>query len=197
METSSELKELVGEIFQLTGQKVGFDDPIVVAALIHSQLIRRAGHDAMTSIQSAVDKVLVDLAEAVKDERKAAADISQATASAYQQVVIAAKAATESEGPKMQAQFISIAQDVLQQVKKEAGAAAPAGWKIKVGLALSSVVLLGGLAGVVIGSTWYGKPSKSLDEVKQLAAGKDFLQILPQLDPPTREKLVRLIEKNR
>jgi len=196
MDATTEIKSLVGEIFQLTGQKVEADDPIVVAALIHSQLIRRAGQDAMTAIQSAVDKALVDLTEAVKEERQAAAQISEATAAAYQQVVSAAKAATEIEAPKMQTQFVSIAQDVLKQVRDEAGASAPAAWKIKVGLVLSGVVLLGGLAGGIIGAEWYGKGAPSQEQVKQIAAGKDFLQLLPQLDQATRDKLVHLIEKN-
>lgn len=196
MEATADAKNLVSEIFTLTGQKVEVDDPIVVAALIHSQLIRRAGQDAMTAIQSAVNSAVADLTNAVNAERQAAAEISQATAAAYQQVVAAAKAATEAEVPKMQTQFIGIAQDVLQQVRKEAGAAAPSAWKIKVGLVLSGVVLLGGLAGGIIGANWSGSGKLSADEVKQIAAGKDFLQLLPQLDQQTRDKLVRLIEKN-
>ena len=85
---------------------------------------------------------------------------------------------------------------MLKQVRDEAGASAPAAWKIKVGLVLSGVVLLGGLAGGIIGAEWYGKGAPSQEQVKQIAAGKDFLQLLPQLDQATRDTLVHLIEKN-
>lgn len=193
-------KGLVGEIFELTGQKVEPHDPIVVAALIHSQLIRRAGQDAISGIQSAVAQSLADLAEAVKAERQAAADIGKATAEAHSQIIAAARAASEAEVPKMHAQFINIAQDVLLQVRKEAGAAAPQAWKIKVSLGIAALVLLGAAAGAIIGSTWWGKaaPAKLTDEQsKQIEAGRDFLQVFPQLDQGTKDKLVRMIEKNR
>lgn len=195
---TSDSKSLVTEIFQMTGQKVELDDPIVVAALVHSQLIRRAGHDAMTAIQSAVDKILIDLGEAVRSERQAASDIGRATAEAYTQIVSVARAATDAEVPKMHAQFVNIAQDVLQQVRKEASAAAPYGWKIKAALSAAGLVLLGGLAGGIIGASWFGKAAPpDVETSKRIEAGRDFIQALPQLDVATREKIVRQIQKNR
>lgn len=197
-QTTADTKSLVGEIFQLTGQKVEVDDPIVVAALIHSQLIRRAGQDAMTAIQAAVTQSLSDLGEAVKAERQAAADIGRATAEAYTQIIAAARAAGEAEVPKMHTQFVNIAQDVLQQVRKEASASAPYGWKIKVSMGIAGLVLLGGLAGGIVGAAWFGKgTAPTVEQSKQIEAGRDFLQVLPQLDPGTRDKLIRMIEKNR
>jgi hypothetical protein len=65
-------KSLVDEIFSLTGQKVQIDDPIVVAALLHSQLIRRAGQDAVGGIQAVMSRSLGELAEAVKVQRETA-----------------------------------------------------------------------------------------------------------------------------
>lgn len=196
-QTAADTKNLVSEIFSLTGQKVEVDDPIVVAALIHSQLIRRAGQDAMTSIQSAVSQSVAELDAAVKAEREAAANISQATAEAYTQIVAAAKAATEAEVPKMQAEFSKIAQDVLAKIRKDASASAPHGWKVKVALATAGLVLLGGLAGGVIGAAWSGKRATLTEEqTQQIAAGKDFLQLLGQLDQPTKERLIKLVQKN-
>lgn len=48
-----EVKALLQEIFARTGQKVQADDPLVAAALIHSTLLRRAGHDAARAIERA------------------------------------------------------------------------------------------------------------------------------------------------
>lgn len=196
------MKELVGDIFHLTGQKVEVTDPIVVAALIHSQLIRRAGDDAANVIHFAVQKAKAELELAVKAEREAASDISRATAQAYQDIVTAARAATEAEVPKLQVRFVNLAQDVLQQVRKEASATAPIGWKVKVAFGAAGLVLLGALAGGVIGSAWSGKGRASEtgvnpDQAKQLEAGRDFLQVLPQLDEATKTKLIHMIQKNR
>ena len=192
-----EQKHLVGEIFNLTGQKVEVDDPIVVAALIHSQLIRRAGQDAMQSIQSAVDASIEQLAEAVKAERQAAADIGQATTNAYKQIVAAANAASEAELPRIKTQLLQITHDALQEVRKEAAQAAPYGWKVKVAISLAGIVLLGALAGGIIGATWFGHNKPTAEEEKQLAAGKDFLQVLPMLDKATKDRLIDLIQRSR
>lgn len=61
--TNNEVAQLVLEIFQFTGQKVEIDDPIVVAALIQSQMIRRAGREAVADIEAAVGRAVVDLTQ--------------------------------------------------------------------------------------------------------------------------------------
>lgn len=190
-------KELVGEIFRLTGQKVDIDDPIVVAALINAQLIRQAGEDAMFSIQSAVDQVIGDLSAAVKEERKAAADISKSTDLAYQKIISMTKAAAQSEVAKMRQQFSEVVIEILEKVRREAGETAPSGWKIKFGILALSVMLLSGAAGLAMGMTWFNKvrPSTAL-QAQQLSMGKSLMEILPRLDKATKDKLVHLLEKN-
>lgn len=42
-----------------------------------------------------------------------------------------------------------------------------------------------------------GAVAPDQETAKQIEAGRDFLQLLPQLDNPTKEKLVRMIQKNR
>ncbi|MDR5740075.1 hypothetical protein [Caballeronia sp. LZ016] len=49
----SDVRNLVGEIFELTGQKVEVSDPIVSAALIQSEMLRKAGAEAAASITAA------------------------------------------------------------------------------------------------------------------------------------------------
>lgn len=190
-------KELVGEIFRLTGQKVDVDDPVVVAALINAQLIRQAGEDAMFSIQSAVDLAIGDLSTAVKEERKAAAGISKSTDLAYQKIISMTKAASQSEVAKMREQFSEVVIEILEKMRSEAGETAPSGWKIKFGMLALSVILLSGAAGLAVGMTWFNtvRPSTAL-QAQQLSMGKSLMEILPQLDKATKDKLVHQLEKN-
>jgi len=191
-EFHDEAKKLVGEIFLETGQKVGVDDPIVVVAFLHSKLMRRAGQDAQAAISATVKQAMGDLNQAVQKERQVAADIGKATGNAYAQILSAAKAASDAELPKLRAQFLNVADDVLQQVRKEARMQAPYAWKLKIGLAIAGLVLLGGLSGALIGIAWY-KPTA--DQQRQLATGKDFQRIFPQLDQKTQDKVRQLIEQ--
>ncbi len=134
-----------------------------------SETLRGAGREAAQTIAAAVAKAVTNL--------------NQATA--------------DAEVARIQAEVGRIAEEVLKQVRKESRADAPHGWKVKIALAVVGVLLLGGLAGGIVGAAWFGKARAITDEeAKQLAAGRDFIQVLPQLDAPTRDKVVRAIQKN-
>jgi len=66
----ADAQKLVQDIFLLTGQKVDANDPIVVAALIQSALIRRAGLDAEAGIRLMMAKSLAELAEVNRGQRE-------------------------------------------------------------------------------------------------------------------------------
>lgn len=190
--------ELLGDVGKLHDEVKAVGGAIPGAA----ESIRQAGRDAAAMIEAAGKQVQADLENAVKAERQAAADISRSTSQAYQDIVMAARAATEAEVPKLQVRFVNIAQDVLEQVRKEASSTAPIGWKVKMGFGAGGLVLLGALAGGIIGSAWFAKgrapeAAMTADQAKQLEAGRDFLQVLPQLDEATKNKLIHMIQKNR
>lgn len=130
--------------------------------------IRQAGQDSAGTIQLAVDKAVGELSKGVAD----------------------------AEVAKLQASFMSVAEGVLRDIRKEASTAAPSGWKIKVAVSLCLVVALSGVAGAIVGAA-YVKRQHGDEEARQIAAGKDFLNVLPLLDQPTRDKLASLIEKSR
>jgi len=67
-----EMKSLADEIFSITGQKVETTDPIVVASLVQSRLIRQAGLDAKQNIQAAVAASLGEISTAIQGERSGA-----------------------------------------------------------------------------------------------------------------------------
>lgn len=68
----ADTQKLVQDIFLLTGQKVEPNDPIVVAALIQSALIRRAGLDAEAGIKVVMAKALGELAESNREQQEVA-----------------------------------------------------------------------------------------------------------------------------
>lgn len=202
MVASTHLEALTAELLGDVGKLHDEVKAVVAAIPGAAEAIRQAGRDAAASIEAAGKQVQADLENAVKAERQAAADISRSTSQAVQDIVTAARAATEAEVPKLQVHFVNIAQDVLEQVRKEASSTAPIGWKVKMGFGAGALVLLGALAGGIIGSAWFGKAhtpdaTMTAEQAKQLEAGRDFLQVLPQLDEPTKAKLVHMIQKNR
>jgi uncharacterized protein (DUF885 family) len=147
-------------------------------------------HDEVKGLASA----LPGACEAIREAGSEGA--GQLKAAVKEAVAELAKDAAKAEAEKLQAAFTKVAEGVLQDIRKQAHAAAPSAWKIKVAVSLAFVVALSGVAGAIVGS-WYVKHSRNDEEVRQLAAGKDFLAVLPQLDQATREKLERLIEKSR
>lgn len=106
------------------------------------------------------------------------------------------KGIADAQVAKIEASFLSVAEEVLRDIRKEASTAAPSGWKIKVAVSLCLVVALSGVAGAIVGAA-YVKQQHGEEEARQIAAGKDFLNVLPMLDQPTRDRLASLIEKSR
>ena len=107
------------------------------------------------------------------------------------------KTAAQSEVGKMRAQFSDVVVEMLEQVRREAGEVAPSGWKIKFGILALSVMLLSGAAGLAVGATWFSKVRpNTAEQAQQLSIGKSLMEILPQLDKATKDKLLHQLEKN-
>lgn len=143
----------------------------------------------------ALNEVLPDVAEAIREAgREAAASITIAVDNATEDLK---RAAREVSGEKVDEQVARIAEAVLTQVRREASGPAANSTKRKIILIATGMLVLGIIAGGIAGSAWQSK-SHAMTEVQtqQLAAGKDFLQLLPQLDQSTRDRLIRMIQKN-
>lgn len=136
MGTEDPRRQLANEIFHLTGQKVQIDDPIVLAALVQSKLIRQAGEDARNLIQASLAVAQKEFAAAADAQRVLAADIARATELARVEV------------PGLRARVSVIAQQILKQTDEAA--------KAKYGSQRSSTVrrdlVLVFLLGMAIGS---------------------------------------------
>lgn len=135
------------EIFEMTGQKLTLEDPIVVAALIQSALVRRAATDAASELQATVRGAAAELIGAAGVKRERMARLDSEIAKAITGISDAAKKVGESELASLQAQFARSATATLDLVRRDASQTAPRDrwWKF------AAVLLCGTSAGMLIG----------------------------------------------
>ena len=136
---------------------------------------------------------------AVTAGESAKLDIRQAVASAAADVV---GQSVSNEIAKAVGQVNDAASNLVTQTnaaKQEIlGAGRSMSWGF--GRILAMVIAGGCISGLVtVGGMQYlhGRGAVDAETAKQAEAGRDFIQLLPQLDAPTKEKLIRLIQKNR
>lgn len=174
-----DLRTLAHEIFVLSGQKVTTDDPVVVAALMQSQLVRQAGADVMSGIQAVGQELLttgrLDAQSASQAMRDAAAASARALRRAAKQAIDAQTAASAFEERKrVQAARVEAANlrsALLVETKEVLRAVREAGTARKLVVLATSVALVSGLLGAAVGfalgdptvrirlmQTWTGAP---------------------------------------
>lgn len=144
-------------------------------------------------LNSAAAAAVQDVLAAAKAEGALVRDLQEATRKAYTDIATAAKIATEQETAKVQILLAKAVETALAKVGSEA--AAPAAWRYKVAAlqAVSAAIIAFG--GGVVGATWFGQATPTGEQKAQLAAGKDFMRIYPQLDSATRDKVTKLIQQ--
>lgn len=150
---ANEIQALLKDVFALTGQKVTIDDPILVAALIQSSLVKRAGADAATSLQNAVVDAVSELAKAVKVEREQAAQLDRTVAEAFVQISESAKIASDKELVSMQTKFARNAAEVLDHVRRESDKYSPKFYKTKLMMSMCVGCFIGLGAGLFVVKT--------------------------------------------
>lgn len=119
-ESSGDIDELLVEIFSRTGMRVDRNDPLVAAALIQSNLMRRAATDASRTMQQAVIKCTAELAEAARIEREGSASLERTVHTAFERVSEAAKQVGDRELENLRARFTRTAEDALAQIRSAA-----------------------------------------------------------------------------
>lgn len=100
----NKLATLIVEVFELTGQKPTLDDPVLVAALLHSELVRNVGDDAALMFGEAAMEVDAELQKAVKVEREHAASLNRAAADALQRIANGAQTVRQA----LQREFMAV-----------------------------------------------------------------------------------------
>lgn len=151
----------------------------------------------LQSMAAGIDQAAVQAAATAAESAKL--DIRQAVASAAADVV---GQSVSTEIAKAVGQVNDAASNLVTQTnaaKQEIlGAGRSMSWGF--GRILAMVIAGGCISGLVtVGGMQYlhGRGAVDAETAKQAEAGRDFIQLLPQLDAPTKEKLIRLIQKNR
>lgn len=138
------------EVYRLTGQTITDNDPILLAALFQSELMRKAGADITTTFEQTVAKAIAMLADAVKEERTQAANLDKSVAAAFQQIANGAKIAGDNELATMQGRFARMAAETLDKVRRDAQRAAPNHYRWKMALAAIAGIAAGLLAAMLL-----------------------------------------------
>ena len=148
-DTDNAMKALAGEIFTLTGQKVEITDPIVIAALFQSELLKRHIGNLHDEFKSSVNNTLKDVVNTVEYERKKTEIISKANAAAQQEWQALARAAMRQEIPKMRAEFHEVTTETLLEANGLLHAESKKKWIIGICVA----IFVSFIAGCYIGRT--------------------------------------------
>lgn len=149
-EQDEAIAAVCAEVYRLTGQTITDNDPILLAALFQSELMRKAGADITTAFEQTVARAIAMLAEAVKEEREQAANLDKSVAAAFQQIANGAKAAGDNELATIQGRFARMAAETLDQVRRDAQRTAPRNYRWKMLLATIAGLATGLLASVVL-----------------------------------------------
>lgn len=150
-------------------------------------------HDKVKDLNDA----LPDVAQVIRDAGRDAADsIHVAVGKAVAEVNYAA---STSDVTKVHIHFDQVAEKLLTEIRKQEKIIAPSEQVSVVGFSRRSAFVMAFialLAGVAVGAMTLSNISRA-ETGKQIEAGRDFLQVLPQLDEKTRERIVKMIQKNR
>lgn len=168
-------------------------DKLIVRMEQVQQAIPQAINQGVQTLNAAAAAYQADLVEAVKAEGALVRQMEDATRTAYAGIATAAKLATEQEVTKVQLMLAKAVETALQKVSAEASA--PASWRYKVAALQAVTALLIAIAGGIVGATWFGHAAPTDEEKAQLAAGRDFMRIYPQLDQATKDKVERLVSR--
>jgi len=191
-----------------TMTKAASDDIQVITGKVGEALQLQAGHylaaaeklaGVLQAMSQEVDRAAGQAAATAGESAKL--DIRQAAAAAAADAV---SQVVGAEIAKVVGQVNNAANNLVTQAsaaKHEVlGAARSTSWGF--GRILAMVIAGGCISGLVtvMGMHYLqgrGQTAPDQETAKQIEAGRDFIQVLPQLDNTTREKVTRLVLKNR
>lgn len=176
-------KNLVDEIFALTGQKVDESDPIVVAALFQSACIARAGDDVAANLGALAERLAVTC-DKVKAEGLMAHARNQELISRIPNII---KAAHDPSQRRADSHDDEGSPSRVVGVHR---------WKSRWGSTLVAIAwFVGGAAFAGAAGFLTGQFSATL--AQDAAVGRAFTRALPLLRPDDKARLLAEIERQR
>jgi len=210
MKEEIERKKLAVEIFEITGQKVELDDPVVTAALFYSHYMRKSSaivaeqiaHQSAQSAQEIVKKLEVtvencvaELALAVSHEREVAAQSHLAAEQAYNKVMTLVSAGSKSEISNIKNTLTAHANLLLAKIKQSGQTPNTGRWYVSTVAAVICAVLIGA-TGAVAGVTFYDQRGFSPEDTRLLSMGRDMSKVIPYLDKESKDRLAKLVKEH-
>lgn len=157
-------------------------ETLLEAAAASQALIREAAEKARQGIEGVAVKAQSELVRGIASSVEHQAG-----------EIIARQVSNLQEAQQALADSVKTAEGRINRLR-QVGMMQVLGWALVGGL-------FGGGAAIASAHFWPGQARDTTpltsDQVKQIEAGKDFIQVLPQLDKGTRDKLIRIIENNR
>jgi hypothetical protein len=154
--------QLLVDVFQTTGQKITSDDPIVVAALFQSQLMKAASRDAAQTLLTTAN--LVNEAQA-----KNTATLEATVHGAFQKLNDGAKKITETELASVTRRFLQSSTEALESIRDQAVKATP-GYLSKRVIWVGTISLLVG-ASLGAAAVVLARPTLTDEQVRLLHNG--------------------------
>lgn len=168
--SAEERRRIAVDIFDITGQKVDLDDPVVTAALFYSAKMQQGANEIRKATEEAQRSVTM----------LAASSIAQAT-----------KIESEKIKSKLSHFAEGIKRDVLSAVDTDTSNPDRRRSIFATGVTLFLVAC----SGVAVGAYCFPAPSVlTPSQTKDLNMARELREVLPHLDNQTREKLISALE---
>lgn len=159
--------KILVEIFELTGQKVGPDDPLVAAALFYSACLRRVSFEHQAEVKALAIQLKQDFSQAIESSVASLANVASAervaTHKNFASIIKAAQNVTAREVPGIKRELEKFAESLIRDIRKKATPPAEIEMSLR---ALLGAVFLAASAGVVAGYFWFFQPNNIDDGSK-------------------------------
>ncbi|BBB64195.1 hypothetical protein UNDKW_5922 (plasmid) [Undibacterium sp. KW1] len=112
----NEMEVLSTDIFKATGQKVEFDDPIVIAALFQSRLLKQGYLDGVAALEAKAIEILGDARAHSESEKEKLKIFRDSQNLAMRQSSDTVRSLIKAELPKIRKEFYETATEVLTEI---------------------------------------------------------------------------------
>lgn len=164
MDFDKDAESVVLDIFKRTGKKIEADDPVVMVALIYSELLKRSADYASSTVAESVNKAMTHTVSLERSRQ-------------------------EKLLPGIKSQLQIYTNTLLAQIKRARNMEHESH-----GLNIWVVILLCCLC-VAIGSNFFSGFAMVQRNEKYEAVGRRLVEVLPDLDKTTREKILNAMRQ--
>lgn len=166
---AAEKRKLTAEIFEITGQKVSEDDPIVTAAFFYSAMLRDAAKEVVKAREAAKENMATLAAEAC-----------------------------QAEAIRLRKNLSTFAESLKQSIQSFAREGPASGVTGKSVWGIVSALVVIAVCGVFVGSYCFPSDERITPaQRQQMQVGREFMTILPHLDKTTRQRIANALEEQK